>query len=79
MAGVAVATPTSLLPHQHLTLLLFPVTPKAHQICTFNVFCHTIFENDYAYDYAQLIEVGEAYLKVGEGGRCSRVVVISSG
>ena len=46
MAGVAVATPTSLLPHQHFTLLSLLATPKAHQIYTFNVFGHTIFEND---------------------------------
>ena len=44
MTGVAVATPTSLLPHKHFRPLL--ATPKAHQIYTFNVFGHTIFEND---------------------------------
>ena len=47
MASVAVATPTSLLPHQHFTLLPLLATPKAHQIYTFNVFGRTIFENDY--------------------------------
>ena len=46
MAGVAVATPSSLLPHQHFTLLPLLATPKAHQIYTFNGFDHTIFEND---------------------------------
>ena len=46
MAGVAVATPTSLLPHQHFTLLPLLAAPKAHQIYTFNVLGHTIFEND---------------------------------
>ena len=46
MAGVAIATPTSLLPHQHFTLLPLLATPKAHQIYTFNVFGHTMFEND---------------------------------
>ena len=46
MAGVAVATPASLLRHQHFTLLPLLATPKAHQIYTFNVFGHTIFEND---------------------------------
>ena len=45
MAGVAVVTPTSLFPHQHFTLLPLLATPKAH-ICTFNVFGHTIIEND---------------------------------
>ena len=45
MAGMAVATLTSLLSHQHFTLLPLLATPKAHQIYTFNVFGHTIFEN----------------------------------
>ena len=47
MASVAVATPTSLLRHQHFTLLPLLATPKPHQIYNFNVFGHTIFENDY--------------------------------
>ena len=46
MAGVAVATPTSQLRHQHFTLLPLLATPNAHQIYTFNVLGHTIFEND---------------------------------
>ena len=44
MAGVP--QPTSLLSHQHLTLLPLLATPKAHQIYTFNVFGHISFEND---------------------------------
>ena len=46
LAGVAVATPTLLLPHQHFTHLRLLATPKAHQIYTLNVFGHTNFEND---------------------------------
>ena len=46
LAWVERTTPTSLLPHQHFTLLPLLATPKAHQIYTFNVFGHTIFENE---------------------------------
>ena len=45
MAGVAVATSTSLLSHKHFRLLPLLASPKAHHIYTVNVLGHTIFEN----------------------------------